>query len=54
MLFGYYWVAALLVGSLLASHTLLGFPITQQLGLPAVTPFPSPAGRQSSPMSRHC
>lgn len=33
MLFGYYWVAALLVGSLLASHTLLGFPITQQLGI---------------------
>jgi len=33
VLFGYYWVAALLIGSLLASHTLLGFPITQQLGL---------------------
>ena len=33
MLFGYYWVAALLIGSLLASHTLLGFPITQQLGI---------------------
>jgi Kef-type K+ transport system membrane component KefB len=32
-LFGYYWVAALLIGSLMASHTLLGFPITQQLGL---------------------
>jgi Kef-type K+ transport system membrane component KefB len=32
-LFGYYWVAALLIGSLLASHTLLGFPITQQLGI---------------------
>ncbi len=32
-LFGYYWVAALLIGSLLASHTLLGFPITQQQGL---------------------
>ena len=33
LLFGYYWVAALLIGSLLASHTLLGFPITQQLGI---------------------
>ena len=32
-LFGYYWVAALLIGSLLASHTLLGFPITQQMGI---------------------
>jgi Kef-type K+ transport system membrane component KefB len=32
-LFGYYWVAALLIGSLLASHTLLGFPITQQQGI---------------------
>ena len=32
-MFGYYWVAALLIGSLLASHTLLGFPITQQLGI---------------------
>ena len=33
LLFGYYWVAALLIGSLLASHTLLGFPIVQQSGL---------------------
>lgn len=32
-LFGYYWVAALLIGSLLASHTLLGFPITQKMGI---------------------
>jgi Kef-type K+ transport system membrane component KefB len=32
-LFGYGWVAALLVGSLLASHTLLGFPIVQELGV---------------------
>jgi Kef-type K+ transport system membrane component KefB len=31
--FGYYWVAALLIGSLLASHTLLGFPITQKMGI---------------------
>jgi Kef-type K+ transport system membrane component KefB len=31
--FGYGWIAALLIGSLLASHTLLGFPIVQQLGL---------------------
>ena len=31
--FGYGWVTALLVGSLLASHTLLGFPIVQKLGL---------------------
>jgi Kef-type K+ transport system membrane component KefB len=27
------WIGALLIGSLLASHTLLGFPIVQQLGL---------------------
>ncbi len=32
-LFNYYWVAALLIGSLLASHTLLGFPIVQQNGI---------------------
>jgi Kef-type K+ transport system membrane component KefB len=31
--FGYGWIGALLIGSLLASHTLLGFPIVQQLGL---------------------
>ena len=31
--FGYSWIASLLIGSLLASHTLLGFPIVQQLGL---------------------
>jgi Kef-type K+ transport system membrane component KefB len=31
--FGYGWVGALLIGSLLASHTLLGFPIIQRLGL---------------------
>ncbi|NJC88876.1 MAG: cation:proton antiporter [Desulfuromonas sp.] len=37
-LFGYYWVAALLIGSLLASHTLLGFPITQQLGIAGSDP----------------
>ena len=33
LLFGYGWLAALLIGSLLASHTLLGFPIVQRLGL---------------------
>lgn len=33
LFFGYGWVAALLVGSLLASHTLLGFPILQEMGL---------------------
>jgi Kef-type K+ transport system membrane component KefB len=32
-LFDYGWLAALLIGSLLASHTLLGFPIAQRLGL---------------------
>ena len=32
-MFGYGWLAALLIGSLLASHTLLGFPIVQRLGL---------------------
>jgi Kef-type K+ transport system membrane component KefB len=31
--FGYPWVAAVLIGSLLASHTLLGFPIVQRLHL---------------------
>jgi Kef-type K+ transport system membrane component KefB len=33
LVFGYGWVAAFLIGSLLASHTLLGFPIVQQLNL---------------------
>ena len=33
--FGYGWVAAFLIGSLLASHTLLGFPIVQALGIVA-------------------
>jgi Kef-type K+ transport system membrane component KefB len=33
MSFGYGWIGALLIGSLLASHTLLGFPIVQRLGL---------------------
>ena len=33
LVFGYGWIGALLIGSLLASHTLLGFPIVQQLGL---------------------
>ena len=31
--FGYGWIAALLIGSLLASHTLIGFPIVQRLGV---------------------
>jgi Kef-type K+ transport system membrane component KefB len=31
--FGYGWLGAVLIGSLLASHTLLGFPIVQRLGL---------------------
>ena len=31
--FGYGWVAALLIGSLLASHTLLSFPIVERLGV---------------------
>ncbi len=31
--FGYGWVAGLLIGSLLASHTLVGYPIVQQQGL---------------------
>lgn len=38
LVFGYSWVAALLIGSLLASHTLLGFPITQQRGLARTDP----------------
>jgi Kef-type K+ transport system membrane component KefB len=33
LIFGYSWLAALLIGSLLASHTLLGYPIVQRLGL---------------------
>ena len=31
--FGYGWLAAIVIGSLLASHTLLGFPIVQRLNL---------------------
>lgn len=31
--FDFSWVAAVLVGSLLASHTLLGFPVVNRLGL---------------------
>lgn len=31
--FGYGWLGAFLIGSLLASHTLLGYPIVQRLGL---------------------
>src|SRR5438093_697970 len=31
--FGYSWVSSLLIGSLLASHTLIGYPIVQRLGL---------------------
>jgi Kef-type K+ transport system membrane component KefB len=31
--FGYSWVSSLLIGSLLASHTLIGHPIVQRLGL---------------------
>jgi Kef-type K+ transport system membrane component KefB len=31
--YGYGWIGSLLIGSLLASHTLLGYPIVQRLGL---------------------
>jgi len=31
--FGYGWLSALLIGSVFASHTLLGYPIVQRLGL---------------------
>ncbi|MGJ3249604.1 MAG: cation:proton antiporter [Elainellaceae cyanobacterium] len=31
--FGYGWNAAILIGSLFASHTLLGYPIAQQMGV---------------------
>lgn len=31
--FGYAWLAALTIGSIFASHTLLGYPIVQKLGL---------------------
>jgi Kef-type K+ transport system membrane component KefB len=33
LLAGYGWLAAVLIGSLIASHTLLGFPIVRRLGL---------------------
>lgn len=33
LVFGYGWIGAFLIGSLLASHTLLGFPTVQRLGL---------------------
>jgi Kef-type K+ transport system membrane component KefB len=32
-LFGYGWLSSLLIGSVFASHTLLGYPIVQRLGL---------------------
>src|SRR5689334_22644144 len=31
--FGYSWLSAFLIGSVFASHTLLGYPIVQRLGL---------------------
>lgn len=33
MLFGFGWLASVLIGSLLASHTLLAYPIVQRLGV---------------------
>ncbi len=33
LFFGYGWLAAVLIGSLLASHTLLAYPIVQRLGV---------------------
>lgn len=33
LVFGYGWLSAVLIGSLLASHTLLGYPIVSRLGL---------------------
>lgn len=33
LLFGYGWLSSLLIGSMFASHTLLGYPIVQRLGL---------------------
>jgi Kef-type K+ transport system membrane component KefB len=36
--FGYGWIGALLIGSLLASHTLLGYPIVERLGLVRTEP----------------
>ncbi|MEL6355142.1 MAG: cation:proton antiporter [Cyanobacteria bacterium J06627_28] len=33
LLFGFSWLAAVLIGSLLASHTLLAYPIVQRLGI---------------------
>jgi Kef-type K+ transport system membrane component KefB len=32
-IFGYEWVAAIFIGSLLASHTLLAYPIAEKLGI---------------------
>lgn len=36
--FGFSWNASILIGSLLASHTLLGYPIIQRLGLTRTEP----------------
>ncbi|MGB5973090.1 MAG: cation:proton antiporter, partial [Nodosilinea sp.] len=33
LIFGFGWLAAVLIGSLLASHTLLAYPIVQRLGI---------------------
>ncbi|HSL06230.1 MAG TPA: cation:proton antiporter [Nitrospiraceae bacterium] len=33
LIFNYSWVSSLLIGSLMASHTLIGYPILQRLGL---------------------
>ncbi|QDZ38599.1 sodium:proton antiporter [Euhalothece natronophila Z-M001] len=38
-LFGFDWVASVLIGSLIASHTLLGFPIVNRLGISSNEPI---------------
>ncbi|MFP4132674.1 MAG: cation:proton antiporter [Halothece sp.] len=37
--FGFNWVASVLIGSLIASHTLLGFPIVNRLGISSNEPI---------------
>ena len=44
LLFGYRFIPALVLGSLLASHTLLGFPIVARLGKTRLEPITVTAG----------
>ena len=53
MMAGYGWLAAVLIGSLMASHTLLGFPILQGMKLGAEEAVAVTIGGTVSPISRH-